>query len=286
MLETGEADYGWNLQVEPAVLSDMEAKGNGSVVSGFAGLVERILINFTNPDPNLGDKRSEWTKDDPNPHPFLSDLAVRQALSMAIDRSIIAEQLYGAGGKPTCNILSGPPAVVSPNNDACLTQDIEGAKKLLDDAGWVDSNGDGIRETKDGRRLKILYQTSTNSVRQKTQALVQQWWQEIGVDTELKNVDAAVFFGGDPASPDTYGQVLCRRGNVRQRPRQPRPAELSWPAGRARSTAKATSRRVRTVGAPTHRTLVQPRVRRPVCRVTGHHRPGRARRAWPSNSTT
>ena len=208
VLETGEADYGWNLQVEPAVLNEMAAKGNGIVGSAFSGNVERILINFTNPDPNLGDKRSVWSADDPNPHPFLSDPAVRKALSMAIDRNVIAEQLYGAGGVPTCNILSGPPAVVSPNNEACKTQDIEGAKALLESAGWVDTNGDGTRD-KDGVELKILYQTSTNSVRQKTQALVQQWWQQIGVATELKNIEAAVFFGGDPASPDTLGKFYA-----------------------------------------------------------------------------
>ena len=46
-------------------------------------------------------------------------------------------------------------------------------------------------------------------MRQKTQALVQQWWKQIGIDTELKNVDAAVFFGGDPASPDTFGKFYA-----------------------------------------------------------------------------
>ena len=208
VLETGEADYGWNLQVEPDVLLDMESKGNGKVIAAYGGNVERILINFTNPDPNLGDKRSVWSPDDANPHPFLTDPAVRQALSMAIDRNIIAEQLYGPGGVATCNILSGPPTVVSTANDACLTQDIEGANALLDEAGYADSNGDGIREMADGTPLKILYQTSTNSVRQKTQALIQQWWKEIGVETELKNVEAAVFFGGDPASPDTLNKFF------------------------------------------------------------------------------
>ena len=62
---------------------------------------------------------------------------------------------------------------------------------------------DGVRE-KDGVRLSILYQTSTNAVRQDTQALVKQWWSEIGVETELKNIDASVFFGGDQSSPDTF----------------------------------------------------------------------------------
>jgi peptide/nickel transport system substrate-binding protein len=183
----------------------MAAAGKGKLVTAFAGNVERILINFTNPDPGLGDKRSEWTEEDANPHPFLSDIIVRQALSMAIDRNVIATQLYGAAGKPTCNVLSGPAAVVSAANDACLTQDIAGANAMLDEAGIIDTDGDGIRE-KDGVPLKILYQTSTNPVRQKTQALIKQWWSEIGVETELKDVDAAVFFGGDVASPDTYNK--------------------------------------------------------------------------------
>ncbi len=55
----------------------------------------------------------------------------------------------------------------------------------------------------------MLYQTSTNSVRQSTQALVKQWWEQIGVETELRNIDSAVFFGGDPASPDTYGKFYA-----------------------------------------------------------------------------
>ena len=193
-LETGEVDYAWNLQVEPAILNGMAAAGKGTLVSAFAGNVERILINRTNPDPALGDKRSEWTMEDPNPHPFLTDPVVLSALSMAIDRGVINEQLYGAAGTATCNILAGPPAVASTANDGCLVQDIEGANAALEAAGWVDSNGDGARD-KDGVELKILYQTSTNAVRQKAQALIQQWWGEIGVVTELKNTDAGVFFG-------------------------------------------------------------------------------------------
>ena len=61
-----------------------------------------------------------------------------------------------------------------------------------------------ILREKDGVRLSILYQTSTNSVRQGTQALIKQMWREIGVETELRNINASVFFGSDPASPDTY----------------------------------------------------------------------------------
>jgi peptide/nickel transport system substrate-binding protein len=209
VLETGEADYAWNLQVEPQILADMEARGVGTIVNGFATAVERLILNQTNPDPALGDQRSEWTPDDPNPHPFLSDINVRKAMSMAIDRSVIAEQLYGPAGTPGCNLVPNPEIYRSPNNDDCIIQDMEGAKALLDEAGYVDTDGDGIREMPDGQPLSVLYQTSVNPVRQKTQALVKQWWEELGIATELKSIDAGVFFGGDPASPDTYGKFFA-----------------------------------------------------------------------------
>ncbi|PJF40676.1 MAG: peptide ABC transporter substrate-binding protein [Chloroflexi bacterium] len=203
VLETGEFDYAWNLQVEFPILQAMEANGIGTIISGFGTSVERLIVNQTNPNPDLGDLRSVFEADGSNAHPFLTDPAVYRALSMAIDRNVMAEQLYGPTGRATCNVLPAPAIYASTNNDSCLVQDIEGANALLDEAGIVDTDGDGIRE-KDGVPLRILYQTSTNALRQNEQALIKQWWSEIGVDTELRNIDASVFFGGDPASPDTY----------------------------------------------------------------------------------
>jgi peptide/nickel transport system substrate-binding protein len=207
VLETGEVDYAWNVQVEPQILDQMALAGKGKVLPAYSTGVERLMVNFTNPDPALGDKRSVWSEDDPNPHPFLTDYAVRRALSLAIDRNTIATQLYGAAGRPTCNVLPAPAIYVSTANDECLVQDIPQANQILDEAGWL-PGPDGVRQ-KDGVRLSILYQTSTNSVRQSTQALIKQWWEEIGVETELRNIDAGVFFGGDPASPDTYGKFYA-----------------------------------------------------------------------------
>ena len=201
VLVTGEFDYGWNLQVEPEILQDMQQAGKGEVVTAFGTLVERLVVNKTNPDPKLGDTRSTH-QDGANPHPFLSDPAVTRALSLAIDRDILVEAGYGPAGQVTCNVLSAPPVYASTANDWCMTQDVEFANRLLDEAGWVRGRG-GIR-AKDGVRLSILYQTSTNSVRQGTQALIKQMWREIGVETELRNINASVFFGSDPASPDTY----------------------------------------------------------------------------------
>jgi peptide/nickel transport system substrate-binding protein len=198
VLETGEFDYAWNLQLAPSVIAGMEAAGKGKTVVGFGTLVERIEVNMTDPSPSLPEGERSTAK---HPHPILSDLRVRKALSMAIDRDLLVEVGYGQAGRPTCNLVPAPAAWASDNTD-CLKQDIEGAKALLEEAGWK-VGADGIRE-KDGVKLKLLYQTSTNAVRQDFQALIKQWWSEIGIDTELKNVAASVYFGGDPNSPDTF----------------------------------------------------------------------------------
>ncbi|WCR10036.1 peptide ABC transporter substrate-binding protein [Paracoccus stylophorae] len=198
VLETGEFDYAWNTQLAPDVLAGMAANGKGHVETAFGSLVERIHVNLTDPSPSLPEGERSTTQ---HPHPFLTDPAVRQALSMAIDRQLLTEIGYGQAGQPTCNLVPAPEAWASENMD-CLNQDIEGAKKLLDDAGWV-PGGDGVRE-KDGMRLSLLYQTAVNAVRQDFQALIKQWWSEIGIETELKTVDASVFFGSDPGSPDTF----------------------------------------------------------------------------------
>lgn len=200
VLETGEADYAWNLQISPMVLDAMEAAGNGQVAVAFGQSTETIWINPTDVSPDNPD-RSVWMEDGSNAHPFLTNQTITQAMSMAIDTTIIAEQLYGRSGNATCNFINAPAAAVSPNNDC--TQDIAGANALLDEAGIMDTNGDGFREY-NGTELRVQYQTSTNAVRQSTQALIKQWWAEIGIDTELRNIDAGVYFGGDPGSPDTF----------------------------------------------------------------------------------
>ncbi|OED37450.1 peptide ABC transporter [Chromatiales bacterium (ex Bugula neritina AB1)] len=204
VLETAEFDYAWNLQVEPEILTMMAAGGKGKVVSAYGTSVERLMVNMTNPDPALGDKRGTL---EGGMHPFLTDIAVRKALSLAIDRQTLVDVGYGSAGQVTCNVLPAPEIYASTANDACKVQDIDAANKLLDEAGWA-VGGDGVR-AKDGVRLSILYQTSTNSVRQATQALIKQWWAEIGVETELRNIDGGVFFGGDQSSPDTFQKFFA-----------------------------------------------------------------------------
>jgi len=199
VMETGEMDYAWNLQLAPDVIATMAQGGRGVPISAFGTLVERIEVNMTDPSPDLP---PEIRSTRAAPHPVLSDIRVREALSRAIDRELLVEVGYGQAGRPSCNLVPAPPIFRSDANDNCLEQDLDRARALLDEAGWV-VGADGIR-VRDGRRLTIDYMTSTNAVRQDFQALIQQWWREIGVEANLRNINASVFFGGDPGSPDTF----------------------------------------------------------------------------------
>lgn len=203
VLQTGEFDYTFYVQLTPDVLKKMEDAGKGKVLVGFGTLVELLEFNLTDPSPGLPANERATAK---HPNPSVGDVRVRKALSMAIDRATLTEIGYGFMGKPTCDWIPAPKAFAV-GDTSCLKQDIAGAKKLLDEAGWK-PGADGIRE-KDGKKLKLVFQTTTNAVRQQFQALIKQWWQEVGADVELKNVSSSVFFGSDPNSPDTYQKFFA-----------------------------------------------------------------------------
>jgi peptide/nickel transport system substrate-binding protein len=201
VIQTGEYDYAWNMQVEDEVLLRLEKGGKGKTAYGTGGDIEFIVVNFTDPNTEVdGERSSMKTK-----HPLLSDPAVRKALSLLVDREAVQKVIYGRAGRITANYLNGPAQFVSKNTSWEFS--IEKATKLLDEAGWK-PGADGIRE-KDGKKLKLLYQTSINGPRQKTQAIVKQACQKAGIDVELKSVVASVFFSSDVANPDTYSKFYA-----------------------------------------------------------------------------
>ncbi|HEY1293810.1 MAG TPA: peptide ABC transporter substrate-binding protein [Chloroflexota bacterium] len=199
VFQTGESDYSWNLQVEAQVLNQLQQGGKANLVTALSPGVERLLINFADPNKDEGGARAEPdTK-----HPFFSDLNVRKAFAMAVDRKSIGEQLYGPAGQASCNIFTSPPAVVSKATDSMdvCQYNVDMANQLLDQAGWT-KGPDGIRQ-KDGVRMHLVYQTTVNSLRQKEQDIVKAGWEKIGAEVELKSVDAGVFFSSDAGNPDT-----------------------------------------------------------------------------------
>jgi len=196
VLQTGEYDYAWNLQVEDEILKRLEQGGRGKVDIVAGGDIEHIQCNFTDPWKEVeGERSSPKSK-----HPFLSDPAVRQALGLLVDRSSVQEQIYGRTGISTANFLNAPERFRSKTTK--WEFNVDKANQVLDAAGWK-RGSDGIRE-KGGLKLKMVYQTSTNASRQKTQAIVKQSAAKAGIEMEIKSVVASVYFSSDAANLDTY----------------------------------------------------------------------------------
>ena len=195
VLQTQEADYAWNVQAEPSVIEGLKSGGAGKMQYVFKPLMERIYINFSDPNQQVDGQVSQ--KD--TPHPFLSEKPVREAISLAIDRKTITEQLYGEAGTVATNFLVAPEKYASRNTS--YEFDLEKAASLLEDAGWEDTNNDGVRD-KNGIELNILFSSSVNPVRQKTQEIIKQNLETIGMSVELESVEAGVYFG-DPTNPES-----------------------------------------------------------------------------------
>ena len=201
VLQTGEFDFAWNMQVEDEVLMRLEKGGKGRVVISEGGNVEHIQLNTTDPWTEVdGERASLKTK-----HPTLSDPAVRQALSLLVDKASVEKFIYGRTGTATANFVNNPEKFRSKTTK--YEFNVDKAADLLEKAGWV-KGSDGIR-AKDGKKLKFVFQTSINQPRQKTQAIVKQACQKAGVDIEVKAVTASVFFSSDVANPDTYTKFYC-----------------------------------------------------------------------------
>jgi peptide/nickel transport system substrate-binding protein len=203
VIQTGEYDYAWNLQVEDEILLKLENAGNarGRVEIVPGGNLEHIQLNNTDPWTEAdGERSSAKTR-----HPLFSDPVVRHALGLLVDRASVQAHIYGRTGVATGNFVNNPQRFVSKNMH--WEFNIDKANQVLEAAGWQ-RGPDGIR-TKDGKKLRLVFQTSINAPRQKTQAIVKQACQKAGIEVELKSVTASVYFSSDVANPDTYAKFYA-----------------------------------------------------------------------------
>ncbi len=196
VLQSGEMDYAWNVQVEPTVLDQMVGDdANGDIYAAGGTTVEALNFNFSDPGKEVDGQYSHKS----TTHPIFGDLAVRQALDLAVPRQLIADELYADGEEPTANVLAGLDLFDSPNTSWRF--DIDAANQVLDDAGWVLE--DDVR-VKDGVRLEFLIMTSSTSVRQKTQIIVQDAFAQIGAKVQIDSIDAAIFFDATPGNDQNF----------------------------------------------------------------------------------
>jgi peptide/nickel transport system substrate-binding protein len=212
VLQTGEFDYAWNVLVEDEILQRLEAGGKGRVVITPGGGCEHLQLNSTDPWTEVEGERSSLKTS----HPAFSDRAVREAVRLLVDRESIVRHVFGRTAVLTPNFLENPRRFRSPNMRHEFS--VDKANAILDQAGWKRGSA-GLRE-KGGRKMKFVFQTSTNAPRQKVQAILKQSCQKAGMELELKSVAASAYFSADPGNNDTnvkfYAdlQMYALAGNV------------------------------------------------------------------------
>lgn len=187
-----EWDLAFTLMIDPETLASIVGD-EGEVVGALGTGVEKIQLNFSDPNTEVDGQQSEVN----TPHPFLSDDVVRQAMALAIDREQIATNLYGSPA--TANMLVGLAAFESPNTS--FTYDPVAAEALLEEAGWVMT---GDVRAKDGVELSLVLTSTVNQRRQRTQAVVKANLEAIGFKVELNQVDGSIFFDGDVENTQNF----------------------------------------------------------------------------------
>lgn len=203
-LQAGDADLGTFISY--ADIPTLEAAGV-EIVAASSGYNEGWYFHFGE-----------------NGHEAIQDVRVRQALAMAFDRFSLNQDLLLGLTQPAVTFWDD-----SPYQDPGLTAwpyDPDRANALLDEAGWIDSNGDGIRD-KDGVELVLRYGTTTREIRTDTQAVVQQQLAEVGVGVELFSFESNIFFAGYAnGGPFPTGQLDI--GQWSSAPSFPDPATENW----------------------------------------------------------
>lgn len=191
LITSGEIDILWDLT--EADTPDFADNPNIVVNKKSSPGTERLLFNLA--DPTLD------ATDDPiaNPHPLLGDLRVRQAIQFGIDKQLLVDELlFGATTVGVSELSIG----WAKCDIAEAVYDPEQAMALLDEAGFTDEDGDGVREchgcthAEEGTPLRLKYQTTTgNQLREESQQLVIEMMNEIGVEFFIENVPSSELFG-------------------------------------------------------------------------------------------
>ena len=180
--KVGEIDMLWNL-IE-ANIPEFEAMSDAVIQPTPSSRVERLVLNASCPSgPQQGDPKC--------PHPVLSDLRVRQAIELAIDKKALVDKLlFGKTTVASSVIPLGWYAPTLPTSEF----NPDKAKQLMDDAAWR-PGPDGIR-AKDGVRAHIEFGTTTgDALREQTQQVIQEQLRTLGIEVDIKNSPSAVLLG-------------------------------------------------------------------------------------------
>ncbi len=173
-IKAGDSDIGVFLSYSD--IEDIESSGAATVVAVGSGYNEGWFLNVS---PETA-------------HPAMTDANVRRAVALATNREQITQDLLLGRTQPAATFWDTTPPYGNPDLQP-YPYDLAEANRLLDEAGWVDSNGDGTRD-KDGVELVLRYITNDRQLRKDVQAVVQQMWAEAGIGSELVNHSSDIYW--------------------------------------------------------------------------------------------
>ena len=188
------------LKVSPEIFPELEKLDNINILTKKAGSMNYIAFKLGKWD----EEKNEVVTD---PNSKMYDLNLRKAIAYAIDMDAVSKQFYHGLSTPAKSQLSPLfPSLHNPEING-FKQDVEKAKQLLDEAGFKDVDGDGIREGKDGKPVKYtLAMMSGGEIAEPLAQYYIQQWKAIGLDVELLDgrlLDTKNFYnrvnGDDPA---------------------------------------------------------------------------------------
>jgi peptide/nickel transport system substrate-binding protein len=187
MLQTGEADtVHW---LPDDFVDEVSSWENAVVKEGSSPYWYRVQFNLTD--------NGDLSK----PHPILGDVNVRKAIGKALNREEIVSHWKGV--EFTQSMFRGEFACELPP----YQQDVEGAKSLLAEAGWADSDGDGILE-KDGTKFSVRLSSYTGWNREDEQVIIVDQLKAVGIEATIENYEPTVLYGtwgeGSPARRGEY----------------------------------------------------------------------------------
>ena len=135
---------------------------------------------------NLGKYDEASRKNIMDENAKMNDVKLRQAIAYAIDTKTAGEKLYNGLYHPATSLIISFFGDLHDSELEGYSYDPDKANELLDEAGYKDVDGDGIREGKDGKEFKITFAARKRT--EANEALVQQyiaWWKEVGLNVDL-----------------------------------------------------------------------------------------------------
>jgi len=199
-LKTGEVDIYDG--IEPKYMAELQAEPNLTLFEYDDDGYVFLAFNMGDPDnpqPRI-DEETGAVIEDHGVHPILSDARVRQAITYATNREAVIERVrFGLGIPMEANVI---PAIEWAYNDDLepRTFDLDKAATLLEEAGWIDQDGDGIREchgcmyAEEGTPLELALQTNSgNETRESIGLILQDQLTDLGAKIEFETVEWNAF---------------------------------------------------------------------------------------------